>query len=90
VKLNPLGSVSQPRKTQVDMSVGKYFELPGSARWKISLDMYNMFNIDNIEDQRSTTSDSPGARFGRTLGSGSGVQETWVGRLWKIGTRFEF
>ena len=90
INLIPAGAVYQPRKTQVDMSVGKYFELPGSARWKVSFDIYNLFNIDNIEDQRATTSDSPGSRFGRTLGFGSGVQETWVARMWKIGTRFEF
>ncbi len=90
INLNDFGSVSQPRKTQVDMSIGKYFDLPRGARWKVSFDIYNLFNIDNIEDQRSGTSDSPGARFGRTLGVGRGVSETWIGRLWKVGTRFEF
>lgn len=90
VNLNDFGSVKQPRKTQVDLSIGKYFELPGSARWKISWDVYNVFNIDNIEDQRNGTSDSPGANFGRSLGVGRGITETWVGRLWKIGSRFEF
>jgi len=90
INLNPAGSVYQERKTQVDMSVGKYFDLPRGARWKVSLDMYNMFNIDNIEDQRSGTSDSPGPNFGRSLGVGRGITETWIGRMWKIGTRFEF
>jgi hypothetical protein len=90
LNLIPAGAVYQPRKTQVDMSVGKWFDLPGSARWKISLDLYNIFNIDSIQGQRSSTSDSPGANFGRTLGVGSGVTETWVARLWKVGTRLEF
>ena len=90
MNLNPAGTVYQDRKTQVDMSVGKYFDLPGGARWKISWDIYNMSNIDNIEDQRSGTSDSPGARFGRSLGVGRGITETWIGRMWKIGSRFEF
>jgi hypothetical protein len=90
VRLVPIGAVYQPRKNQVDMSLAKWINLPGGLRWKVSMDMYNVFNIDTIEDQSSNTSDSPGPNFGRTLGRGSGVQETWVGRMWKIGSRLEF
>jgi len=88
VQLNDAGTVSGQRMHQIDLSFAKWLDLPGRARWKIGVDVYNILNQGFIEDFVSTVVDAPGPTFGRvTLGR---PQEILIARFWKLSTRLQW
>jgi hypothetical protein len=79
VRLNPPGSLYLDRLNLLDLSAGKWFNLPGRLRVKVAANVYNLLNPDTVTSRTNT--------FGATLGTPTGVI---LGRFWRASTQLEW
>jgi hypothetical protein len=79
VRLNDPGSLYYERVNVVDLGVGKWVELPGRARVKAGLNLYNLLNPDTITGQTNV--------FGATLGEPT---EVILGRFWRASASLQW
>jgi hypothetical protein len=79
VRLNEPGSLYYERANIVDLGLAKWINLPGHARVKAGLNIYNLLNPDTITGQTNT--------FGPTLGD---VTSVILGRFWRASASLQF